>query len=594
MSKMIDEIIAAGIKLKSYSVGTHKTTCPKCSHTRKNKSDPCLYVNVESDELALWKCYNCNFTGKAGANQRHYEKREREYATPEVKKTTNLTEECYKWFEGRGFEREFVKRMEEKKLVWWDSDKKSIALPFYVDGQIVNIKYRGISKKFFSLSQGAKLVLYGYDVCCASKQYKEDKEIIIVEGEMDVLAFNSCGVFNVVSVPNGAPAPNAKNLQTHLRWLQEHEAFFDGVKNVILAVDNDDAGHRLEEELARRIGVERCERVRLPYKDANDTMQEIDRDGLLDCVRDVREPYPIKGLYRVNDFKKSVYGFYENGAESGVSTGWLNLDRYYTIKTKQFSVVTGIPNSGKSEWLDALLINLSEKEDWSHVVFSPENSTEEHIAKLAEKIARKSFTKDDKMSRDELDLALKKLNKHFYFELTDDSGEPPTLDWILDKAKKAIYRYGVKGIVIDPFNEIEHKYEQGQSETQYISKFLATLRRFARTHDVHIWIVAHPAKLAKDKDGVIQAPGLYDISGSAHWVNKADNGIVVHRSGDKKGGTEIYIRKVRSKWVGKQGKCNLIYNIDCGRYSTPASEQAEGHNFSLMEDIPYEPEEVDF
>ena len=90
----------------------------------------------------------------------------------------------------------------------------------------------------------------------------------------------------------------------------------------------------------------------------------------------------------------------------------------------------------------------------------------------------------------------------------------------------------------------------------------------AGSHGVHIWFIAHPAKMRPDDNGKIRAPSLYDISGSAHWVNKADLGVVVHRSPERHPPmTEIYIRKVRFKSVGKIGKVTLGYDRATGRYS---------------------------
>ncbi len=90
-------------------------------------------------------------------------------------------------------------------------------------------------------------------------------------------------------------------------------------------------------------------------------------------------------------------------------------------------------------------------------------------------------------------------------------------------------------------------------------------------YDVHVWFIAHPAKMYKDKDGTLPIPSLYDIAGSANWVNKADIGVVVHRPNpeDIYGNTEIYIRKVRFKENGRIGMCILSYDRETGRYSKP-------------------------
>jgi twinkle protein len=136
------------------------------------------------------------------------------------------------------------------------------------------------------------------------------------------------------------------------------------------------------------------------------------------------------------------------------------------------------------------------------------------------------------MSEDELRRALDWAADRFFLIRADD--EAPTIDWILAAAKGAVLRCGIRGLVIDPYNEIEHKKADGQNETEYVSQILNKVKRFAQAHGVHVWFVAHPAKLYRDKaGGELPVPTLYDISGSANWVNKADVGIVVHRDSDR-------------------------------------------------------------
>ena len=44
----------------------------------------------------------------------------------------------------------------------------------------------------------------------------------------------------------------------------------------------------------------------------------------------------------------------------------------------ELTIVSGVPNSGKSEWLDALAVNLAEMHDW-RIAFA---SMEKHVASL--------------------------------------------------------------------------------------------------------------------------------------------------------------------------------------------------------------------
>jgi twinkle protein len=214
---------------------------------------------------------------------------------------------------------------------------------------------------------------------------------------------------------------------------------------------------------------------------------------------------------------------------------------------------------------------MAERHGWRFAVCSFENPPEEHISKVVEKRLRMPFWDGPRMRMSEAELhsALAWVNDHFFFIRADD--EAPTIDWILERAAAAVARYGVRGLIIDPYNEIEAKRPPTMSETEYVSQLLGKVKRFAQTRGVHVWFVAHPAKMLRDKSGQIPAPTLYDISGSSHWVNKADVGIVVHRP-NRDGPTEIHVRKVRFKWVGKQGSATLDYDRATGIYSDPQSQ----------------------
>jgi twinkle protein len=215
---------------------------------------------------------------------------------------------------------------------------------------------------------------------------------------------------------------------------------------------------------------------------------------------------------------------------------------------------------------------LAEREGWRFAVCSFENPPEEHISKLVEKRLRLPFWDGprQRMSEAELAEASDWVDDHFVFIRADD--EAPTIDWILEMAVAAVVRYGIRGLVIDPYNEIEHKRPGTMSETEYVSQLLGKVKRFAQTRGVHVWFIAHPAKMLRDKNGQVPTPSLYDISGSSHWVNKADIGVVVHRTHD--GTTEIHVRKVRFKWVGRQGMATLDYDRATGVYSDQSQQQS--------------------
>jgi twinkle protein len=225
-----------------------------------------------------------------------------------------------------------------------------------------------------------------------------------------------------------------------------------------------------------------------------------------------------------------------------------------TIRPGELSVVTGVPGSGKSEFIDALAINLAQSHGWRFAMCSFENPPAEHIAKLAEKYSGLPFWDGPsrRMSEMELLRAMEWIGNQFHLIRFDD--EAPTIEAILERARAAVLRHGIRGVVIDPYNEIEHRRPPNMTETEYVSQLLGKVRRFAQHHGVHVWFVAHPAKMPRDSSGSRPVPTLYDISGSANWVNKADIGVVIHRNTDKDPTlTEVQVRKVRFKSVGKIG-----------------------------------------
>jgi len=392
---------------------------------------------------------------------------------------------------------------------------------------------------------------------------------VIVEGELDKLVCEVAGVVNVLSVPDGAPPANSKPTDTKFEYIPNCEQELSGLKKIILAVDNDGPGKTLEGELARRLGPERCYRVQWPSgcKDANDVLVKFGEDSLKSYLDDVA-PWPIDGIVEPKDLIDEIFQLHTDGWKGGLSTGWSTVDEYYTVKPGQLTIGTGIPGHGKSEWFDALAVNLAEQHGWVIGICSPENwPLQDHMAKLLEKWSGKPFGQGPTPRMEHHDLAdgIQWLQEHFIFF------SPPetelTIEKILELARQAVTRYGINGLIIDPWNELDHSRPSTLSETEYISRCLTKIRRFARNHNVHVWLVAHPMKLRKGNDGSYPVPTPYDISGSAHWRNKADNCLAIWRSfEDGDTGVELHVQKIRFRQVGRIGVVDLEWNPVNGRY----------------------------
>lgn len=275
-------------------------------------------------------------------------------------------------------------------------------------------------------------------------------------------------------------------------------------------------------------------------------------------------------IHAPSAYRGRVQTLWTEGLPPGDPTGWPSLNQHYSVVPGQLTVVTGWPGSGKSEWVDALLVNLMFR-GWKFAIFSPENQPVElHVAKLLEKVSGKPFGAGptDRLSQIEVDGHIDEIEKSIAFIESVDEGSLSPKD-VLEVASPQLEKFGncKRGLVIDPWNELEHWRPENLSETEYVSKTLSMVRNWARRNRVHVWIVAHPQKM-KREEGKLPVPKPDMISGSQHWWNKADCAITVYRHLDDLScqDTEIYVQKVRFKHVGRAGSATLRYDRVTGRY----------------------------
>ena len=557
--------VDCGIDTKGRT-GNIKTICPNCSAGRTQHKDPCLSVNTIE---GLWNCHHCGWKGSLNGSSGDLglSRTKKAYKRPTYRPTDQDQDKLVAWFQARGISQEVISRnkisLGRKFFPSLGKDMECIQFSYSRNGEVINIKYRTFETKAFLQEAGAEKILYGLDDLAGSDW------AVIVEGELDKLACEAAGVVNVLSVPDGAPPANSKPSEIKFEYLKNCEEELSGLKKIVIAVDGDGPGKTLETELARRLGPERCYRVQLPVgcKDANETLVKFGPDSLKAHL-DQATPWPLDGIVEVNSVVDDVIKLYEDGWPGGLSTGWVSVDQYYSVRPGEMTIVTGVPSHGKSEFLDALVVNLAQLHGWVLGICSPENwPLEGHIAKVLEKYLGRPFGQGhtQRISSQELADGLQWVHDHFVFF------SPPedhlTIDKILELARQTVFRYGINGLVIDPWNELDHFRPLNLLETEYINQCLTKVRRFARTHQVHCWIVAHPTKMYKREDGTYPCPTPYDISASANWRNKADNCLAVWRSlEDQDQGVELHVQKIRFRQVGKIGIVDLQWNHVNGRY----------------------------
>ena len=518
--------------------GKTQGICPLCSHDRKaaNKKLKCASYDWKR---GLGTCHNCNQTF-----QMHTFKRKgdaiKEYTKPEPTDEINISQKAEDWFKGRGISSktlfdlgvgEGLEYMPQTGKV-----ENTIQFNYYIGGELVNIKYRD-GRKNFKLYKGAEKVFYNID---ATNGYDS---VYIVEGEMDVLSFHEAGIKNCISVPNGATL-NSNNLD----YLDSCIDYFSDKERIIIAVDSDEAGQALQSELVRRLGAELC--YTLDFKDCKDANEYLQKYGQEELAKRVHsaKTIPLENVLTYREIEADVEDFVFNGFKPGYQIGINNFDDIFSTYTGQFITVTGIPSSGKSDFVDQMAVGYNLNYGWKTAFASPENKpTYLHAHKLIRKLWQGMPDKSD-VGSDKWNNISSHINDNFFFIEMDRY----SLDSVLRKGAELVKRKGIKCLVIDPYNKVRDTDARTEDVNKYTLEYLQKIETFCKKFDVLVIIVAHPTKMYKNAEGKIEEPTMYNIKGGGEWYDASYHGILVHRDYEAKT-VKAKVLKVKFQNLGENG-----------------------------------------
>ena len=565
-----------GIDTRGRISGKIKTICPQCNDTRGHKGNKSLSVDLDK---GLCYCHHCGYKlyvpddaeerlkqqrrdmhRKPSAPPQHF--RRPTFDPARMQLSENL--ERY-WTTVRCLPQELLRTLriteETVRLPESSQEENCICFNYFENGTLVNTKYRS-ALKHFMMVKGAELIPYNVDSILGTP------ECIITEGEFDAAAVIAAGRKDVVSVPAGA--------QSNLTWLDRFvESHFDDKAEIILAMDTDKRGVELRDELVRRLGVDRCKVVAWGEgcKDANEYLLKYDLPRLRQQVEQAAE-IPLEGVFCPMDEWDTLMDIYYNGMPEGADTGLENLDRLIKFERGFVLTVTGVPGSGKSEFVDEIAMRLLLRHDWKVGYFSPENTPlAYHYRKLIRRVVGKRFEHKG-MPLPEAGQAIRYLAQSVFSIMPK---EDFSVESVLRIAAQLVSRKGVKVLVVDPFNRFEHQIPDWETETQYISRIFDEFSNFAVKHKVLLILVAHPTKLRREPGSKRwPVPTLYDINGSAAFFNKTDYGMVVDRN-DELGQVLVRVAKVRFDHLGGPGDAFFAFSTYNGRY-TPTEERTLDHN----------------
>tara|TARA_R110000803_G_scaffold5445_1_gene17903 strand:- start:1646 stop:3436 length:1791 start_codon:yes stop_codon:yes gene_type:complete len=549
-----------GFEIKEYNVynikeGATTSTCPICSEGRKKKSDKCMSVFWDT---GLGQCNHCG--ERIQLHTYKTESKVKDYKRPQNDFKGNLSDLFTIPIQShRNISKSTLERLKiSQEITFMPKAKKEIdvlCFNYFLNNEIVNIKYRGANKDFKFYS-GAEKIFYNLDAI------RTDNECVIVEGEFDVCAFVEAGVYNVVSVPNGFNTQGNVNLD----YLDNYYDYFENKEKIFIAVDNDEAGIKGKDELIRRFGAEKCWIV--DFKDCKDANEYLIKHGKLELQNtiDNAQQVPLEHVETLYDFEAELDDFHINGCAKGYICNLQGLDLVYSTEFKQFTVVTGVPSSGKSEFVDSMMIGYGLNYGFKTAYASPENKPNKfHSSKLLKKISGSTPRSKADLERPKVKRAKEFINNHFYHIEFNDGYD---LEKVLKKFEELVKRKGVRFFVIDPYNKIRLKSSLNKNINDYTNDYLNLIDNFVKKFDCHITLVAHPVKMKKiEGTQTFDMPTAYDIKGGGEIYDMSYHILAMVRNMEN-GVVSVKTLKVKFQHLGENGKyVHYKWNFNNGRYN---------------------------
>lgn len=531
-------------------------TCPFCGNGSHNDKYS-FSINYDKHLFKCWrgKCGArgtfdelCKQYGEVAEYMKDFRKkrferieRKKQYVKPKMQ-LENISKQALEYLKLRGISEGTISHFE---IV---SDKNGNIVFQYKNenGEHVLNKIR-IPRKFVKGKDKTKTWQEGggQPILLGMNKIDVTKSLVITEGEFDCLAVYESGYSNVVSIPFGTE---------NMNWIDECWDFLEATSEVVLWYDNDEAGRKAVNEVARKIGIHKCKIAKSEYKDANVEMFKNGKEGVLKVIEEA-DFIPIQNLSKLSECKakkvqRILYGnqfldYYLGGCRMGEIAIWtgkrgsgkstvLNQTLCDTVEQKErVFIYTGELNNSKvKEWLERQLAG------------------ERYIVEKEDELTRRTeYVVDERIVP-----ILEKWYDDYIFAYGDDGEDD--INSLLEVMEYAYRRYNVKRFVIDNLKTLEINSNDDINEKQ--KSVINKIRKFALQYEVHVDLVVHPRKTLKNELDDEDVGGTSSIIDLAHCI------IEVAKIDQDKYLEKEMPEDLRDKYLNNDTRLGILKNREYG------------------------------
>lgn len=288
--------------------------------------------------------------------------------------------------------------------------------------------------------------------------------------------------------------------------------------------------------------------------------------------------------FKLSDISNDLTAIRDNGWVKGLTTGFANLDPFFTLKKGYPLFVAGAPYAGKSEFVLELLVKTSRIHKWKHFIYMGEGGeVKDLFAELCYKFIGKPYYKNFPNSMDEKEKIYAEMwvDEHFILCNQDDEMTIEEFYNVVSEAEKSL---GIKfdTTLFDPFNDIKDEAHLfGNRDDKWLNVALKTVRNASKKNNRIDILIEHIADIApvtdKSTGNRYIPPALpSEWAKGRTWWRRAFTMILIYRppvfltndNGEphKENETHIIIQKSKPKGIGKLGRAVLFYDWKTNRY----------------------------